>query len=77
MGGGGVGGVGGGGGGGSLSIKAGERCIKFSISIPILIISDYLLYLQLEMYLSIVRGHMNVFVCGHMHENIVISWHNF
>ena len=30
-----------GGGGMSLSIKAWERCIKFSISIPILIISEF------------------------------------
>ena len=33
--------IGGGGGGLSLSIKARERCIKFSISIPILIISEF------------------------------------
>ena len=26
------------------------------------------------MYLSIVRENMNVFVCGYMHESIVISW---
>ena len=30
-----------GGGEGSLSIKAWERCIKFSINIPILIISEF------------------------------------
>ena len=34
------GGGGGGGGGESLSIKTWERCIKFSISIPVLIISE-------------------------------------
>ena len=70
------------GGGGVIKYKTWKRGIKFSISIPVLIISEVvcsgLIKLQtsfilvLEMYLSIVCENMNVFVCGHMHECIVI-----